>query len=929
MAAVMAAFACFSVTVMSFLLAYVTGESQWSKGQKDAVHALERYVRTGDEADYGEFLRTLAVPLADRTARLEMDKASPDHATTVAAFLAGKIAPQDVDGMIWLYRNFKGTPWFRRAAAFWEAGDQYILRLREVGNQLHGLVHAGRARDAAAQTLLSEVRDIDRQVAPIEGGFSLSIDDAAHGTKVALIFASTLSALLLLFIFTLLMRRSLTHSERLEAELRNNEERLSLGFDGINAGLWDWDIEQGRIYHSKWVYEQLGYAADETSIDASSFIELVHPDDVARIDAALRAHFIERAEYDIEFRLHSDRGGYMWCRAHGKAVRNAEGAAVRMVGCLFDVSDRKIAEASAHTERELAQVTLASIGDAVFRTDEAGRVTYCNQMAERMLGRPAADMHRHTFDSVCEIRDEVTGEQIAFGLDAPRADAASVHGGATRNLCLVRPDGTRLAVDYSVTTMRDVEGVVIGMVIVLYDVGAERKHAAELAYQATHDELTDLANRREFERRLGDLFVPGAGSGVEHSVMYLDLDQFKVVNDTCGHTAGDQLIRHVSATLNGCLRDGDTLARLGGDEFGILLPHCPVTNAVVIADILRQAVENIRLPWCGRILTTGVSVGVVGAWAHLSSAKEIMKAADVACYMAKEKGRNRVHRYNIDDAELSATHTQMEWVSRVKEALDQNRFCLFAQSIAPLKAGPASGSPHAAHFEVLLRMREASGALIEPSAFIPAAERFNLMPLIDRWVIGNAFAALAASACKRSTWSINLSGASLGDADLLDYIIEQRQRYGISFQQVCFEITETAAITNFQDAIALIGSLREFGCRFALDDFGAGMSSFTYLKHLHVDYLKIDGSFIRGIVGNPLDRAIVQSINEIAHATGKQTIAEFAENRVVIECLREMGIDYAQGYGVGEPVPLGQQGFAAGFDEYSGEVPELAVRVAL
>ena len=904
MAGVMAAFSCFSVAVMSFLLAYVMGESQWSKGQKDAVHALERYVRIRDETDYREFLGRIAVPLADRTARLEMDKAAPDHAATVAALLEGRIAREDTDGMIWLYRSFGNTPLFSRAVAFWAAGDQYILQLREVGNRLHDLVRAGKADDRAIEALLAQVREIDIRLAPIESGFSLAIDDAAHGTKDALILASTLSAALLLLIFTRHIRRSFSRSERLEAELRANEERLSLGFEGINAGLWDWDMGSNRIYHSQWLTEQLGYGAGDRSVDATLFETTLHPDDLPRVRHALVEHLSRSVEYDVEFRLKAAEGGYVWCRSHGKAVRDAEGKAVRMVGCLFDVSDRKKAEASAHSERELAQLTLASIGDAVFRIDEASRVIYCNQMAGRMLGRAAADMYMKAFDSVCELRHEATGERIASGSKRLTQPGASAGNDVTRDLYLVRSDGTGLAVDYSVTVMHNEEGVATGAVVVLYDVSAERKHAAELAYQATHDELTDLVNRREFERRLGELLDPGTGDAAEHAVMYLDLDQFKVVNDTCGHTAGDELIRHVSTTLQGCLRHTDTLARLGGDEFGVVLPHCTVTAAVSIAEMLRQAVEGIRLPWSERILTSGVSVGVVGAIAKLASVKEVMKAADVACYMAKEKGRNRVHLFSIDDQELSARRTQMEWVSRVKAALDQNRFCLFAQKIAPLKPGLASGGMH---LEVLLRMREESGAIVGPAAFLPAAERFNLMPLVDRWVISSAFAELATRAAHGSTWSINLSGASLGDEQLFDFIVEQGQQHGIPFEQVCFEITETAAISNLQDAMALIGRLRKLGCRFALDDFGAGMSSFTYLKHLDVDYLKIDGSFIKGIVDSPLDRAIVHSINEIAHATGKQTIAEFAESESIIDRLRDMGIDYAQGYGIGLPEPLVQQ----------------------
>jgi EAL domain-containing protein (putative c-di-GMP-specific phosphodiesterase class I) len=341
------------------------------------------------------------------------------------------------------------------------------------------------------------------------------------------------------------------------------------------------------------------------------------------------------------------------------------------------------------------------------------------------------------------------------------------------------------------------------------------------------------------------------------------------------------------------------LARLGGDEFGVVLPHCGIGDAALIAENLRRSVARIRIPWSERMLTTGVSIGLVAIGPTLASTKEAMKAADVACYMAKENGRNRVHVFSADDRDVSAANTQMEWVSRIKAALDHDRFCLYAQQIASL--GPDADDTH---IELLLRMNDDAGNVVMPATFIGAAERYNLMPAVDRWVIANAFSALANAAHPARTWSINLSGASLSDEQLFDYIVLQRRRHGIALNRVCFEITETAAITHLPKAIVFIDRLRALGCRFALDDFGSGMSSFSYLKHLNVDYLKIDGSFVKGILVSESDRAIVQSINQVAHATGKKTIAEFAENADVIACLADIGVDYVQGYGVDMPHPL-------------------------
>jgi diguanylate cyclase (GGDEF)-like protein len=801
-AVVMTVFACLSVTVMSLLVAYVAGESQWSKAQKDAVRALERYGHTHAERDYQAFLGHIAVPLADRVGKLEMEKPVPDRDAAVDALLKGRIAREDIDGMVWLYRHFRHAPLFSNAVAYWDAGDAYILQLREIGTRLHALTHAEGSADAGADRLIDEIEEVDRQATRAEDGFSRSLDEASHITRDALIFALTISAALLLSVVTTFMRRLFARGEQLEDELRKSEK--------------------------------------------------------------------------------------------------------------------------------LAEVTLASIGDAVIRTDEAGRVTYCNTSAAHMLGRSAAHMHLQPFDAICELRDEASGARVAHGAECPRAQGAQVQDGAQPAYYIVRPDGSRLEVDYTATTLRDAQAHVIGMVVVLYDVSAKRKHAAQLIYQATHDELTELLNRREFERRLAGLLAPDAAGARGYAVMFLDLDQFKIVNDTCGHAAGDELIRRVGATLRACLPDHAVLARLGGDEFGVALPECTTADALEIAGQMCDAVTAIRLPWDGRMLTTGVSIGLVGACACLTSLKEVMKAADVACYMAKENGRNRVHLFSLDDQALSAANTQMEWVARVKTALDDDSLCLYAQPIEPVLRNCTRadgrtddiGGKHGehgnhdlhdpdralrnddTHIEVLLRMKDEGGALVPPARFVEAAERFNLMPAVDRWVIAHAFAALASGCHDARTWSINLSGASLGDEHLFDYIVAQRLRHGISFDRVCFEITETAAITHLHRAIALIDRLRALGCRFALDDFGTGMSSFRYLKHLHVDYLKIDGSFIQGMVHNPADRAIVQSINQVAHATGKRTIAEFADGAAIVECLADIGVDYVQGYGIGLPEPL-------------------------
>jgi diguanylate cyclase (GGDEF)-like protein len=398
--------------------------------------------------------------------------------------------------------------------------------------------------------------------------------------------------------------------------------------------------------------------------------------------------------------------------------------------------------------------------------------------------------------------------------------------------------------------------------------------------------------------------------------MYLDLDQFKVVNDTCGHAAGDQLIRQVSAVLLKRLREGDTLARLGGDEFGVLLENCPPDHALRIADQLRQTVSDFHFVWETRSFSVGVSIGLVNVKDGPFTLADVMSAADAACYMAKEKGRNRVQLYHAQDSELSVRQGEMEWISRLQKALKEDRFVLYAQDIKGLDAG----REHGTHCEILVRLLDERGELVPPMAFIPAAERYNLMPAIDRWVIRSAFATISREQAEGGAvfeiCAINISGGSIGDEGFLGYVREQFAHFpAVPPQSICFEITETAAIARLDKATHFIDELKSLGCRFSLDDFGAGMSSFAYLKHLPVDFLKIDGGFVKNMADDPIDRAMVEAINSVGHITGKQTIAEFVDGERVIALLREIGVDFAQGYGVAKPRPFGprlQMAAAAG-----------------
>ncbi len=440
----------------------------------------------------------------------------------------------------------------------------------------------------------------------------------------------------------------------------------------------------------------------------------------------------------------------------------------------------------------------------------------------------------------------------------------------------------------------------------LEELKLRQEYAVKLAYHASHDQLTNLTNRPEFENRLKLALHTAANQGRQHIVMYLDLDQFKIVNDTCGHAAGDQLLRQVGALLKQQVREGDSLARLGGDEFGVLLENCPMHEAVRIADDLQKCIADFRFVSEGRSFSIGASIGVVHIADGMLTLTDVLGAADAACYMAKEKGRNRVQFYRPHDSEVFLLRGEMEWVSRLQRALQEGRFVLHAQEITSI----GDQAPQTDHCELLVRMLDEHNKIVPPMAFIPAAERYNMMPLIDQWVIQDAFAKISSLGSKCGTYAINISGTSIGDERFLEFVREQFRRYVMPLRSICFELTETAAIANFDKAARFFGELKSLGCLFSLDDFGAGMSSFGYLKHLPVDFIKIDGSFVKDVAHDPVDHAMVRAINDVGHVMGKKTIGESVDGEMCLAALREIGVDFAQGNWLAAPRPFLSQASA-------------------
>ena len=647
-----------------------------------------------------------------------------------------------------------------------------------------------------------------------------------------------------------------------------------------------------------------GYDSKRLVDDGIRYSEIIHTNDVQRLaDSELQTGTDGSRFIGIDYRLVCSNGDVRWVYSYSIPVKDEFGNLTHYAGYILDITSRKQAEFELEQAREHAQVTLHSIADAVITTDVNGQVEYLNPRAEELTGwenRIARGLPLSRIfclfntESRTSLHEPVKqclnhGKIIKSGSDAR----------------LERHDGELFSVQYSASPILVESGSALGVILVIHDVTEARQMEERISFQATHDALTGLINRAEFERRLDCAIESSCSAHENHVLCHIDIDQLKIINDTCSHESGDGLIREITSQIQGCMRESDVLARLAGDEFGVLLKNCSPCDAVDLVEEMLSVIRDLRFSSCNRVFEVTASIGVAAIDYDTGSGSEVMIEADLACHAAKDAGGDRLHIYHSSDQNLARRHSEMRWVSKLTEAIESDNLVLYCQDIVPVKPDKDAGH----HFEVLVRMLDDNGDIIPPDSFLPAAERYNLIVSLDRWVVSHSFAwyaehCMAAGISGLDTISINLSGASVTDSGFLEYTKNQMKSFEVPPGVVCFEITETAAIANIDAATEFIHELKRLGCRFALDDFGSGLSSFAYLKNLPVDYLKIDGSFVRDMDTDAVDCAMVSSIYQLASVLGIKTIAEFVENDIILKKLADIGVEYAQGYGISKPMPL-------------------------
>jgi len=689
----------------------------------------------------------------------------------------------------------------------------------------------------------------------------------------------------------------------IENELRKSEERYLDVFDNTNDLIQCLTTDGAFLYTNRAWRDTMGYTEDE--LKSKNLLEVLHPD--SRRCCQDRFERLKAGETlsHIDFKFLAKTGEAVHLRGDcGSIIREGETISTR--GIFKNITDRVKAEQALRVSEARYQALYENAPDINAVLNASGTILSINRIGAETLGYSVDELLGQGTEIITHPDDvALVSAYIQKQFTRPGRDSGIEYR-------KIRKDGSVFWVHLRASL--DPQAQQPRVLAVCRDITDRRRLEDQLSYQASHDALTDLINRREFEHRLGRLLIQAEKHPGDHVLCYLDLDQFKIINDSCGHVAGDELLRQIASLLTGQIRSRDTLARLGGDEFAVLMEHCPLGRAGVLADHIRVAIEDFHFQWHERRFSLGVSIGLVPLQGG-ASIEEALGLADSACYAAKEKGRNRIHVYHPDDDPVAANRTSdSHWASSITSALENDRFVLYAQ---PIHACCTEGS--GSRYEILLRLREGDD-VIRPGTFMPAAERYNLSPQVDRWVVDHViqwFEDHPELLRQIELCSVNLSALSLCDEPFREHVLNRLQTSGLPKHKLCFEVTETAAIANLCQATDFIHSLREVGCRFALDDFGSGLSSFAYLRNLPVDMVKIDGAFVRNIANNTTDRMMVKSICDIVSMMDMQTTAEYVETAESLAVLQDIGVDFVQGFHLGTPAPLDQLGTKAGIPDHT------------
>lgn len=673
------------------------------------------------------------------------------------------------------------------------------------------------------------------------------------------------------------------------------QNRLDLVIKCAELGYWDWDFVTGKhLVNDRWL-DILGLERSDLHNEVGDWSNRLHPDDSARVNKIIKHSIDFNEPYTVEFRMRHKQGHWVWIQGSGAVVAYIaeHHNALRLCGIHQDISSRK------QNDEQLRKLSRAveQSPNLVIITDTNGDIEYVNPKIYETTGYSEAEVVGKNTRLFSSGETPVNVYKMLWDtINSGRDWRGTFHN--------KKKNGDMYWAQESIAPIKDDQGHITHFISIQEDITEAKKVSEQLNFQATHDPLTGLINRREFENRINKVLLSTQQNSSDHVLCYLDLDQFKIINDTCTHIAGDELLKQFANILRASFRLSDCIGRLGGDEFAVLLEHCSIPQAEKNAQQLLDTVTAYQFYWNNKSFHIGVSIGIVAITRTTQDISALLSSSDIACYAAKHAGRNRIHIYQKSDNDLAHSQRKLQWISRINQALNEDLFILYVQPIhklVKLKYIPD-------HFEVLIRLQGSDGEIVPPGAFLPIVERFNLSLELDQWVIKATFNWLKTTLQRNKKppfFSINLSGRNLGNQQLLSFIKKQVQNCAeISTQKICFEITETAAINNLTDAREFISELSALGFKFSLDDFGSGLSSFDYLKNLPVDFLKIDGQFVKNIVNDPIDFALVRSINEIGHIMGKKTIAEFVENERILQRLAELNVDYVQGYHLGKPQPL-------------------------